>query len=267
MSARIRNKKLIFGAVAVVCSAVAASVAVAVTYAAYRSEVLSGNSASVAGAVADYVRGDAVRNFTEPIEFEQSDSTGGIVISDLSPGDVFDYSFSVNGYRESSGGTAYNQVLLRITCEFSFTYAYPVQESGDAVVIEHVPLSAVAYESRRVSVVFMHDYGTAAATTMDAEQTANAGDVAYRDPDAGVDWKVTQHADESGMLVQKFGFYVPPVSSADDEGASNSFAFRVSLPENNVGSGMEDYSEQFRLTVNMKITAEQVLETSVGTTA
>lgn len=263
----LKSKKLILSAAAVICAAAAATVAVSVTYAAYRSQVLGNTSQTVAGAIADYVRGRAVRNLTEEIKIETSDATGGIVISDLSPGDIFDYSFYINGFRQTAEGYQFNKVRLMITCEFSFTYAYPVQDSGGEVIIEQTSLSAVENVggSGEASVQFISGFDTSQMQIMQAAEAQSAGDVTYRDPDAGTDWRVSQHYTQ-GKYVQKFGFYLPPVTAEDEEGAQNSFAFRVLLPSRNVGSGLEDYSEQFRLSVNMKVTAEQVLETSFGTT-
>ena len=89
----LKGKKLIIGAVALILAAIAAVVAVSFTYAAYRKSLLSEGGATVAGMVADYVRGNAYRYPGEQIEYDDSSSDGSIVISDLSPGDILDYSF------------------------------------------------------------------------------------------------------------------------------------------------------------------------------
>lgn len=271
----LKGKKLIIGAVALILAAIAAVVAVSFTYAAYRKSLLSEGGATVAGMVADYVRGNAYRFPGEQIEYDDSSSDGSIVISDLSPGDILDYSFFVNGYRENADGTtSFNEVLLRVTCEFSFTYAYPTESEDGKTQIMQVPLSALPYvdeegTQRGADLQFYpvaNENGEINAEIMPAIE-AKEGDLpVYYDPSNNTDWQVSQYQD-NGELTQKFGFYIPPVSSADAEGASQGMTFRVLLPENNIGDtsgGAEDYSDQFRLTVSLDIVVEQVLSTQPG---
>ena len=86
--------------------------------------------------------------------------------------------------------------------------------------------------------------------------------VYYDREKANSSWQVNQQETQSGY-VQKLGFYLYPVSSESEEGASQSLGFMVMIPAQ---EGTSEDSTQFRLTVNMKITAEQVLDTAAGTT-
>ena len=118
MPAFLKGKKFILCAVALLLAAVATIVAVSFTYAAYRRDVMSEGGATVAGAVAEYKRGSAKRN-NDPVEIV--DTQGTLTVSELSPGDLFYYDFSVNNFTDGAD-VKYNEVLLKITCEFTFTY-------------------------------------------------------------------------------------------------------------------------------------------------
>ena len=128
MAAFFKRKKFIIGAVAVLLAAIAAIVAVTFTYAAYRNEITGDGGAEVAGAVADYVRGDVTRN---GVKIDTVNTDSQIAISELQPGDTVRYNFSVNGYKTDGDVTSFNEVLLKITCTFSFEYSYPVTTTGE----------------------------------------------------------------------------------------------------------------------------------------
>lgn len=268
-SAVKRGKKFIICAVAVLLAAIAACVAVSFTYASFREQAESEGGADVAGAVAEYVRGTAT-NSGEPIEYEISEN-GGIVFSNLQPGDILTYNFSINGFKEIEEGVyAYNEVLLRITLEFSFTYAYPVSDNrasnGYRIQTDH--LSCVPSEDD-YHVNFYTVDGETSTRISSSKAASSFEEVDYCDPDdENPSWAVKEYDETESTgtettvvgRTQKFGFYMSPASADDLQ--SYPFSFMVNLPTGGTG----EYADQFVLNVSMKMTAEQILTTDSSTT-
>ena len=254
MPAFLKCKKFIVCAVATILAAIAAIIAVSFTYAAYRNEIITDDGATVAGAIADYVRGAAYRNGTETT---YNDTDSGISVSELSPGDILEYNFSVNGFRSDGENISYNEVLLRITCEFSFTYAYI---EGNNTIPETMSLSAVASGSDSSSA----DVGFFTGADKTRIDIVNiTGETVYFDrKNTTSAWQVTQNssAETAGYTkyTQKFGFYLYP-----EKDETQLLGFIVRIP---VQRGTSEESAQFKLSVEMHITAEQVLDTTPGTT-
>lgn len=271
-SAVKRGKKFIICAVALLLAAIAACVAVSFTYASFREQAESEGGADVAGAVAEYVRGTAT-NSGEPIEYEISEN-GGIVFSNLQPGDILTYNFSIKGFKEIEEGVyAYNEVLLRITLVFSFTYAYPVgasqgTDSGRSSVAQEY-LSAM----NDGNVQFYHD-NVSSENLITVRERIGDDDVVYYDSGAESSlWTVTESAvydyDANNNRVltgrnQKFGFYMYPQAEGEED-FSQPLAFRVSVPSSS-GTGAGDVAEEFRLSITLNMTAEQILNTDSSTT-
>lgn len=268
-SAVKRGKKFIICAVAVLLAAIAACVAVSFTYASFREQAESEGGADVAGAVAEYVRGTAT-NSGEPIEYEISEN-GGIVFSNLQPGDILAYNFSIDGFKEIEEGVyAYNEVLLRITLEFSFTYAYPVSDNrasnGYRIQTDH--LSCVPSEDD-YHVNFYTGNGEDSTLISSSTAASSSDEVDYYNPDdATSSWAVKEYVESEATgtettvtgRTQKFGFYMSPASADDLQ--SYPFSFMVNLPTGGTG----EYADQFVLNVSIKMTAEQILNTDSSTT-
>lgn len=253
MPAFLKGKKFILCAVALLLAAVATIVAVSFTYAAYRRDVMSEGGATVAGAIAEYKRGNAKRN-NDPVEIV--DTQGTITVSELSPGDLFYYDFSVNNF---TGGAdvKYNEVLLKITCEFTFTYAY-MADGG----VEHQSLSAVADASSHPDIIFSFAEKGAELGQIDAQTDKSP---VYYDPQTGLpsDIYVVQ-SKEGDDYVQRIGFYLYPASAGSTY--SQSLGFTVQVPAQSASSGEYDEDSEFRLNISLKIIAEQELETQPGQT-
>lgn len=256
MAAFFKRKKFIIGAVAVLLAAIAAIVAVTFTYAAYRNEITGDGGAEVAGAVADYVRGSVMRNDV-PIETVNTDSQ--ITISELQPGDTVRYNFSVNGYKTDGDVTSFNEVLLKITCTFSFIYSYPVtREDGETQSIATRYLNALA-DNGTVSVRFYRG-DTQIAVVSGNTDNGGQNDPTYANPkDETTAWQVSQYESGEGVITQKLGFYLHPVGATDDEWASQNLSFEVMVPSQS--STVDDNEDFFRLSVDLNITAEQELVT------
>lgn len=270
-SAVKRGKKFIICAVAVLLAAIAACVAVSFTYASFREQAESEGGADVAGAVAEYVRGTAT-NSGEPIKYEISES-GGIVFSNLQPGDILTYNFSIDGFKEIEEGVyAYNEVLLRITLEFSFTYAYPQNDenaqNGYSIQTDH--LSCIPSTAEAVNTDYhINFYTQSSGTPISASKAAPSDEIHYYNPDdATSSWAVKEYVETEGEgeeekvvgRTQKFGFYMSPASADDLQ--SYPFSFMVNLPTGGTG----EYADQFVLNVSIKMTAEQILNTDSSTT-
>lgn len=257
MAAFFKRKKFIIGAVAVLLAAIAAIVAVTFTYAAYRNEITGDGGAEVAGAVADYARGDVTRN---GVKIDTVNTDSQIAISELQPGDTVRYNFSVNGYKTDGDVTSFNEVLLKITCTFSFEYSYPVTTTGEdgtaTETIETEYLNALA-DNGTVSVRFYRgdtQIAVVSGNTANVEQ-----DPTYANPkDETTTWQVSQYVSE-GVITQKLGFYLHPVGATDDEWASQNLSFEVMVPSQS--STVDDNEDIFRLSVDLNITAEQELVT------
>ena len=255
MAAFFKRKKFIIGAVAVLLAAIAAIVAVTFTYAAYRNEITGDGGAEVAGAVADYARGDVTRN---GVKIDTVNTDSQITISELQPGDTVRYNFSVNGYKTDGDVTSFNEVLLKITCTFSFIYSYPVTgEDGETQFIATRYLNALA-GNETVNVRFYRGDTQIAVVSGD---TANGEqDPTYANPkDETTTWQVSQYESGEGVITQKLGFYMHPVGATDDEWASQNLSFEVMVPSQS--STVDDNEEIFRLSVDLNITAEQELVT------
>lgn len=258
MAAFFKRKKFIIGAVAVLLAAIAAIVAVTFTYAAYRNEITGDGGAEVAGAVADYARGDVTRN---GVKIDTVNTDSQIAISELQPGDTVRYNFSVNGYKTDGDVTSFNEVLLKITCTFSFEYSYPVTVTGeDGTATETIKteyLNALA-DNGTVSVRFYRGDTQIAVVSGD---TANGEqDPTYANPkDETTTWQVSQYESGEGVITQKLGFYLHPVGATDDEWASQNLSFEVMVPSQS--STVDDNEDFFRLSVDLNITAEQELVT------
>lgn len=270
-SAVKRGKKFIICAVAVLLAAIAACVAVSFTYASFREQAESEGGADVAGAVAEYVRGTAT-NSGEPIEYEISEN-GGIVFSNLQPGDILTYNFSIAGSKEIEEGVyAYNEVLLRITLEFSFTYAYPVSDNrasnGYRIQTDH--LSCIPSTAEAVNEYYhINFYTQSSGTPISASKATSSDEVNYYNPDdENSSWAVKEYDETESTgtettvtgRTQKFGFYMSPASADDLQ--SYPFSFMVNLPTGGTG----EYADQFVLNVSIKMTAEQILNTDGSTT-
>lgn len=259
MAAFFKRKKFIIGAVAVLLAAIAAIVAVTFTYAAYRNEITGDGGAEVAGAVADYVRGDVTRN---GVKIDTVNTDSQIAISELQPGDTVRYNFSVNGYKTDGDVTSFNEVLLKITCTFSFEYSYPVTttgEDGETQSIATRYLNALA-DNGTVSVRFFRG-DTDTPLNVVSGDTANGGqDPTYANPkDETTTWQVSQYKSGEGVITQKLGFYLHPVGATDEEWASQNLSFEVMVPSQS--STVDDNEDFFRLSVDLNITAEQELVT------
>ena len=259
MAAFFKRKKFIIGAVAVLLAAIAAIVAVTFTYAAYRNEITGDGGAEVAGAVADYARGDVTRN---GVKIDTVNTDSQIAISELQPGDTVRYDFSVNGYKTDGDVTSFNEVLLKITCTFSFIYSYPVTgEGGETQSIETRYLNALADNGTTVNVRFYRgdtQIAVVSGNTANVEQ-----DPTYANPkDETTTWQVSQYKSDEGVITQKLGFYLHPVGATDDEWASQNLSFEVMVPSQS--STVDDNEDIFRLSVDLNITAEQELVTDSG---
>ena len=271
-SAVKRGKKFIICAVAVLFAAIAACVAVSFTYASFREQAESEGGADVAGAVAEYVRGEAFRNTDEPINYEVSDS-GGIVFSNLQPGDFLTYNFSIDGSKTLEDDiVAYNEVLLRITLEFSFTYSYPQNDenaqNGYSIQTDHLSCIPSTAEAANED-YHINFYTQSSGTPISASKAASSDEVEYYNPDdATSSWAVKEYVETEGEgeeeknvgRTQKFGFYMSPASAENLQ--KFPFLFIVSLPTGGTG----DYADQFVLNVSIKMTAEQILTTGSSTT-
>lgn len=272
-SAVKRGKKFIICAVAVLLAAIAACVAVSFTYASFREQAESEGGADVAGAVAEYVRGTAT-NSGEPIKYEISEN-GGIVFSNLQPGDILTYNFSINGFKKIEEGVyANNEVLLRITLEFSFTYAYPVSDNrasnGYRIQTDH--LSCVPSEDD-YHVNFYTGNGEDSTLISSSTAASSSDEVDYYNPDdATSSWAVKEYDETESTgtettvvgRTQKFGFYMYPQAEGEED-FSQPLAFRVSVPSSS-GTGAGDVAEEFRLSITLNMTAEQILNTDSSTT-
>lgn len=276
-SAVKRGKKFIICAVAVLFAAIAACVAVSFTYASFREQAESEGGADVAGAVAEYVRGTAT-NSGEPIKYEISEN-GGIVFSNLQPGDILTYNFSIAGFKEIEEGVyAYNEVLLRITLEFSFTYAYPKNDenaqNGYSIQTDH--LSCIPSTAEAVNTDYHINFYTVngnSNTLIPSSVAASSDEVEYYNPDDSTSsWAVKEYVEkkvegEEEKIVgrtQKFGFYMYPQAEGEED-FSQPLAFRVSVPSSS-GTGAGDVAEEFRLSITLNMTAEQILNTDSSTT-
>ena len=260
MPAFLKGKKFILCAVALLLAAVATIVAVSFTYAAYRRDVMSEGGATVAGAVAEYKRGNAKRN-NDLVEIV--DTQGTITVSELSPGDLFYYDFSVNN---STGGddVKYNEVLLKITCEFTFTYAY--MADGE---VEYQSLSALADDSSKTADITFSfakkDDQLNEDDKLNGIDAQEGTSPVYYDPQIGSpsDIYVVQNA-ENGENVQRIGFYLYPASAGSTY--SQRLGFTVQVPAQSASSGEYDEDSEFRLNISLKIIAEQELDTQPGQT-
>lgn len=271
-SAVKRGKKFIICAVAVLIAAIAACVAVSFTYASFREQAESEGGADVAGAVAEYVRGEAFRNTDEPINYEVSDS-GGIVFSNLQPGDFLTYNFSIDGSKTLEDDiVAYNEVLLRITLEFSFTYFYPQNDenaqNGYSIQTDHLSCIPSTAEAANED-YHINFYTQSSGTPISASKATSSDEVNYYNPDdENSSWAVKEYDETESTgtettvtgRTQKFGFYMSPASAENLQ--KFPFLFIVSLPTGGTG----DYADVFQLNVSIKMTAEQILNTDGSTT-
>lgn len=271
-SAVKRGKKFIICAVAVLLAAIAACVAVSFTYASFREQAESEGGADVAGAVAEYVRGEAFRNTDEPINYEVSDS-GGIVFSNLQPGDFLTYNFSIDGSKTLEDDiVAYNEVLLRITLEFSLTYFYPQNDenaqNGYSIQTDHLSCIPSTAEAANED-YHINFYTQSSGTPISASKATSSDEVNYYNPDdENSSWAVKEYDETESTgtettvtgRTQKFGFYMSPASAENLQ--KFPFLFIVSLPTGGTG----DYADVFQLNVSIKMTAEQILNTDGSTT-
>ena len=261
MPAFLKGKKFILCAVALLLAAVATIVAVSFTYAAYRRDVMSEGGATVAGAVAEYKRGSAKRN-NDPVEIV--DTQGTLTVSELSPGDLFYYDFSVNNFTDGAD-VKYNEVLLKITCEFTFTYAY--MADGE---VKYQSLSALADGSSKTADITFSFAKKEDDQLNGIEAQAGTSPV-YYDPQTGSpsDIYVVENAEnkeneENKENVQRIGFYLYPASAGSTY--SQRLGFTVQVPAQSASSGEYDEDSEFRLNISLKIIAEQELDTQPGQT-
>lgn len=264
MAAFLKGKKFILCAIAVIMAAIAAIVAVSFTYAAYRRDVLSQDGATVAGAIAEYERGEAFRN---NVKIDIVEENGSFSVSELSPGDLFTYNFSVNNFKGEGEEVRYNEVLLKITCSFTFTYSYLNEDENGNVTVIQQSLSAMQILSQEDGTVEVAPnvffiFGNSKIVTKE-------GDVpGYYDPENPSEVKAVQQTDTIGGIdqyTQKIGFFLYPAQT--DSGVnklSQQLGFYVLVPSQTAAS--EEYGE-FRLNVSIKVYAEQVTNTNPGETS
>lgn len=264
MAAFLKGKKFILCAIAVIMAAIAAIVAVSFTYAAYRRDVLSQDGATVAGAIAEYERGEAFRN---NVKIDIVEENGSFSVSELSPGDLFTYNFSVNNFKGEGEEVRYNEVLLKITCSFTFTYSYLNEDENGNVTVIQQSLSAMQILSQEDGTVEVAPnvffiFGNSKIVT-------EKGDVpGYYDPENPSEVKAVQQTDTIGGIdqyTQKIGFFLYPAQT--DSGVnklSQQLGFYVLVPSQTAAS--EEYGE-FRLNVSIKVYAEQVTNTNPGETS
>ena len=264
MAAFLKGKKFILCAIAVIMAAIAAIVAVSFTYAAYRRDVLSQDGATVAGAIAEYERGEAFRN---NVKIDIVEENGSFSVSELSPGDLFTYNFSVNNFKGEGEEVRYNEVLLKITCSFTFTYSYLNEDENGNVTVIQQSLSAIQILSQEDGTVEVaHNvffiFG-------DSNIVTEEGDVpGYYDPENPSEVKAVQQTDTIGGIdqyTQKIGFFLYPAQTDSGVNAlSQQLGFNVLVPSQTAAS--EEYGE-FRLNVSIKVYAEQVTNTNPGETS
>ena len=264
MAAFLKGKKFILCAIAVIMAAIAAIVAVSFTYAAYRRDVLSQDGATVAGAIAEYERGKAFRN---NVKIDIVEENGSFSVSELSPGDLFTYNFSVNNFKGEGEEVRYNEVLLKITCSFTFTYSYLNEDENGNVTVIQQSLSAIQILSQEDGTVEVaHNvffiFG-------DSNIVTEEGDVpGYYDPENPSEVKAVQQTDTIGGIdqyTQKIGFFLYPAQTDSGVNAlSQQLGFNVLVPSQTAAS--EEYGE-FRLNVSIKVYAEQVTNTNPGETS
>lgn len=264
MAAFLKGKKFILCAIAVIMAAIAAIVAVSFTYAAYRRDVLSQDGATVAGAIAEYERGEASRN---NVKIDIVEENGSFSVSELSPGDLFTYNFSVNNFKGEGEEVRYNEVLLKITCSFTFTYSYLNEDENGNVTVIQQSLNAMQILSQEDGTVEVAPnvffiFGNSKIVT-------EKGDVpGYYDPENPSEVKAVQQTDTIGGIdqyTQKIGFFLYPAQT--DSGVnklSQQLGFYVLVPSQTAAS--EEYGE-FRLNVSIKVYAEQVTNTNPGETS
>ena len=264
MAAFLKGKKFILCAIAVIMAAIAAIVAVSFTYAAYRRDVLSQDGATVAGAIAEYERGKAFRN---NVKIDIVEENGSFSVSELSPGDLFTYNFSVNNFKGEGEEVRYNEVLLKITCSFTFTYSYLKEDENGNVIVIQQSLNAIQILSQEDGTVEVapNVYFIFGGSYIVTEE----GDVpGYYDPENPSKVKAVQQTDTIGGIdqyTQKIGFFLYPAQTDSGVNAlSQHLGFNVLVPSQSAAS--EEYGE-FRLNVSIKVYAEQVTNTNPGETS
>ena len=262
MAAFLKGKKFILCAIAVIMAAIAAIVAVSFTYAAYRRDVLSQDGATVAGAIAEYERGEAFRN---NVKIDIVEENGSFSVSELSPGDLFTYNFSVNNFKGEGEEVRYNEVLLKITC--SFTYSYLKEDENGNVTVIQQSLSAIQILSQEDGTVEVAP--NVSFIFGDSNIVTEEGDVpGYYNPENPSEVKAVQQTDTIGGIdqyTQKIGFFLYPAQTDSGVNAlSQQLGFNVLVPSQSAAS--EEYGE-FRLNVSIKVYAEQVTNTNPGETS
>lgn len=267
MAAFLKGKKFILCAIAVIMAAIAAIVAVSFTYAAYRRDVLSQDGATVAGAIAEYERGEAFRN---NVKIDIVEENGSFSVSELSPGDLFTYNFSVNNSKGEGEEVRYNEVLLKITCSFTFTYSYLNEDENGNVTVIQQSLSAMQILSQEDGTVEVApNVFFIFGDSKDSKIVTEKGDVpGYYDPENPSEVKAVQQTDTIGGIdqyTQKIGFFLYPAQTDSGVNAlSQQLGFYVLVPSQTAAS--EEYGE-FRLNVSIKVYAEQVTNTNPGETS
>lgn len=264
MAAFLKGKKFILCAIAVIMAAIAAIVAVSFTYAAYRRDVLSQDGATVAGAIAEYERGEAFRN---NVKIDIVEENGSFSVSELSPGDLFTYNFSVNNFKGEGEEVRYNEVLLKITCSFTFTYSYLNEDENGNVTVIQQSLSAIQILSQEDGTVEVAP--NVSFIFGDSNIVTEEGDVpGYYNPENPSKVKAVQQTDTIGGIdqyTQKIGFFLYPAQTGSGVNAlSQQLGFSVLVPSQTAAS--EEYGE-FRLNVSIKVYAEQVTNTNPGETS
>ena len=264
MAAFLKGKKFILCAIAVIMAAIAAIVAVSFTYAAYRRDVLSQDGATVAGAIAEYERGEAFRN---NVKIDIVEENGSFSVSELSPGDLFTYNFSVNNFKGEGEEVRYNEVLLKITCSFTFTYSYLKEDENGNVTVIQQSLSAIQILSQEDGTVEVAP--NVSFIFGDSNIVTEEGDVpGYYNPENPSKVKAVQQTDTIGGIdqyTQKIGFFLYPAQTDSGVNAlSQQLGFNVLVPSQTAAS--EEYGE-FRLNVSIKVYAEQVTNTNPGETS
>lgn len=263
MAAFLKGKKFILCAIAVIMAAIAAIVAVSFTYAAYRRDVLSQDGATVAGAIAEYERGEAFRN---NVKIDIVEENGSFSVSELSPGDLFTYNFSVNNFKGEGEEVHYNEVLLKITCSFTFTYSYLNEDENGNVTVIQQSLSAIQILSQEDGTVEVAP--NVSFIFGDSNIVTEEGDVpGYYNPENPSEVKAVQQTDTIGGIdqyTQKIGFFLYPAQTDSGVKLSQQLGFNVLVPSQTAAS--EEYGE-FRLNVSIKVYAEQVTNTNPGETS
>ena len=205
--------------------------------------------------------------FRNNVKIDIVEENGSFSVSELSPGDLFTYNFSVNNFKGEGEEVRYNEVLLKITCSFTFTYSYLKEDENGNVTVIQQSLSAIQILSQEDGTVVVAP--NVSFIFGDSNIVTEEGDVpGYYDPENPSEVKAVQQTDTIGGIdqyTQKIGFFLYPAQTDSGVNAlSQQLGFNVLVPSQTAAS--EEYGE-FRLNVSIKVYAEQVTNTNPGETS